>query len=97
MLMAYALKKIIKWTLILGVFVGIIFLVIQYMANNGYITGKILWTKMGNDLFLVGQQIDVNSIHGLLPHIRNSYNLGLRYRASRGVYQSTLGVGAGRK
>jgi len=50
-LMGYALKKIIKWALIiLGVFLGII-LVIQYMTNNGYITGKILWDKMGNDIF----------------------------------------------
>jgi hypothetical protein len=75
--------KIIKWTLIiLGVFLGIIFLVIQYMANNGYITG-IKWDKMGNDMFLVGQQavhqLDVNSIHGLF------HTLGIPVTSGLGI------------
>jgi uncharacterized membrane protein (Fun14 family) len=80
--MGYALKKIIKWALInLGVLLGIVFLAIQYLANNGYITGKILWDKMGNDLFLMGQQavhqLDANSIHGLFHTLAIPVTSGL--------------------
>ena len=45
-IIGFTLKKIIKWLLIgLGVLAGIIFITIQWMANNGYIQG-VKWDKL---------------------------------------------------
>ena len=60
-IIGFALKKIVKWNLIiLGVLAGIIFITIQWMANNGYIEG-INWDKLGNDISSYGQHHFGNS------------------------------------
>ena len=44
----FALKKVVKWLLIgLGILAGLIFLAVQWMANNGYIQG-VRWDKLGS-------------------------------------------------
>jgi uncharacterized membrane protein (Fun14 family) len=34
---------------IVGSFLGVLFLAIQYMSNKGYLGGQIDWTRIGND------------------------------------------------
>jgi uncharacterized membrane protein (Fun14 family) len=68
-IIGFAIKKIIKWLLIgLGVLAGLIFLAVQWMANNGYIQG-VKWDKLGNDISSYGQhlatQIDFNNLSGV--------------------------------
>src|SRR5215467_11885129 len=77
----FALKKIIKWLLIgLGVLAGIIFIVIQWMANNGYIQG-VKWDKLGNDISSYGQhlasQIDFNNLSGVFHYLGVPMTSGL--------------------
>lgn len=55
--MGFALKKLIKYALIiLGVLAGVVFLSIQWLSNNGYI-GKVQWDKLGNDIYTTGQHL----------------------------------------
>jgi uncharacterized membrane protein (Fun14 family) len=80
-IMGFALKKIIKWALIiLGVLAGTIFLVIQWMSTNNYIQG-IKWDKLGNDISQVGQQfatqIDFTNLHGLFHYLGIPVTSGL--------------------
>jgi len=56
-IIGFAFKKILKWLLIgLGVLAGIIFIVIQSMANNDYIH-DVNWEKMGNDISSYAQHL----------------------------------------
>jgi uncharacterized membrane protein (Fun14 family) len=71
-ILGFTLKKIIKWALIgLGVLAGIIFITIQWMANNG-IQG-VKWDKLGNDISSYGQhlptQIHFNNLHGVFHYL----------------------------
>jgi uncharacterized membrane protein (Fun14 family) len=80
-IMGYAVKKIIKWALIiLGVLGGIVFLVIQWMSSNGYIQG-IKWDKLGNDIASYGQQlaaqIDFTNLHGIFHYLGVPVTSGL--------------------
>ena len=48
--MGWALRKILKiLLLVIGSFLGAVFLVIQYMKAHNYIHGEIDWTHIGND------------------------------------------------
>ena len=72
-IIGFALKKIVKWVLIiLGVFAGIIIIVIQWMSQNGYIQ-NVRWDKLGNDLSSYGQhlatQMDFNNLHGVFHYL----------------------------
>ena len=72
-IIGFALKKIIKWLLIgLDVLAGIIFIVIQWMTNNGYIQG-VKWDKLGNDISSYGQhlatQIDFTNLSGVFHYL----------------------------
>jgi len=65
-IIGFAIKKMTKWLLIgLGVLTGLIFLAVQWMANNGYIQG-VKWHKFGNNIAEYGQhlatQIDFNNL-----------------------------------
>ena len=80
-IIGFATKKIIKWLLIgLGVLAGIIFIVIQWMANNGYIQG-VKWDKLGNDISSYGQhlatQIDFNNLSGVFHYLGVPMTSGL--------------------
>jgi uncharacterized membrane protein (Fun14 family) len=83
--MGFALKKIIKWVLIgLGVLAGIIFIIIQWMSQNGYIHGPIAWDKLGNDTSAYIQhtatQLDLNNlgiVHSLGIPVTSGLGIGL--------------------
>lgn len=72
-IMGYAIRKIIKWILIIaGVICGIVFIAIQWLSNNGYIQ-DMKWDKLGNDICQTGQQlatrIDFNNLHGIFHYL----------------------------
>ena len=89
----FALKKIVKWLLIaLGVFTGIIFIVIQWMTNNGYIHG-IKWDKLGNDMSSYGQhliatQIDTTNLHNVFHYLGVLMTSGLTIGALVGFVRT---------
>ena len=48
--MGWALRKILKILIIVvGSFLGAVFLMIQYMKVHNYINGEIDWNHIGND------------------------------------------------
>jgi uncharacterized membrane protein (Fun14 family) len=72
-IIGFALKKIVKWILIiLCVLAGIIFITIRWMANNGYIQG-VKWDRLGNDISSYGQhlatQVDFNNLSGIFHYL----------------------------
>jgi len=80
-IIGFAIKKIIKWLLIgLGVLAGLIFLAVQWMANNGYIQG-VKWYKLGNDIAAYGQhlatQIDFNNLYSVFGTLGIPISSGL--------------------
>jgi uncharacterized membrane protein (Fun14 family) len=84
--------KIIKWLLIgLGVLAGIIFIVIQWMANNGYIQG-VRWDKLGNDISSYGQhmatQIHFNNLSGIFHYLGVPMTSGLAIGAMVGFLRT---------
>ena|SRR5215469_1096128 len=77
----FALKKIVQWILIgLGVLAGLIFLAIQWMANNGYISG-VKFDKLGNDIVSYSQhlvtQIEFNNLHWVFHYLGVPMTSGL--------------------
>jgi len=75
----------------LGVLAGIIFIVIQWMANNGYISG-VKFDKLGNDISSYGQhlatQIDFNNLHGLFHYLGVPTTSGLAIGALAGFLRT---------
>jgi hypothetical protein len=72
----------LKWLIIIvGVIVGIIFLAMQYLQQNGYISGKIDWDKLGNDISNYGShlltQVDPTNLHGLFGNLGIPVGSGL--------------------
>src|SRR5215469_4858223 len=91
-IIGFTLKKIIKWLLIgLGVLAGIIFITIQWMANNGYIQG-VKWDKLGNDISSYGQllatQIDFNNLYGVFHYLGIPMTSGLAIGALAGFLRT---------
>jgi uncharacterized membrane protein (Fun14 family) len=91
-IIGFALKKILKWILIiLGVLAGIIFITIQWMANNGYIQG-VRWDKLGNDISSYGQhlatQIHFNNLHGVFHYLGMPMTSGLAIGAMVGFLRT---------
>jgi len=85
----FALKKVVKWLLIgIGVLAGLIFLAVQWMANNGYIQG-VRWDKLGYDISSYGQhlatQIDFNNLHGVFHYLGIPMTSGLAIGALIGL------------
>jgi uncharacterized membrane protein (Fun14 family) len=88
-IIGFALKKIIKWLLVaLGVLAGIIFMVIQWMSQSGYIQG-VKWDKLGNDISSYGQhlatQIDFNNLSGMFHYLGVPMTSGLTIGALIGL------------
>jgi uncharacterized membrane protein (Fun14 family) len=88
-IIGFALKKIIKWLSIgLGVLAGIIFMVIQWMSQSGYIQG-VKWDKLGNDISSYGQhlatQIDFNNLSGMFHYLGVPMTSGLTIGALIGL------------
>jgi uncharacterized membrane protein (Fun14 family) len=66
--------------IMLGVLAGIIFIIIQWMANSGYIQG-VKWDKLGNDISSYGQhlatRIDFNNLSGIFHYLGVPMTSGL--------------------
>jgi uncharacterized membrane protein (Fun14 family) len=65
----FALKKILKWILIIvGFLAGMFFIGVQLLQKYGYVSG-LNWDKLGNDASTQMQHwaanIDVTNLHGL--------------------------------
>lgn len=69
--MGFALKKVLKWVLIIIGFIAGMFLVgVQPLHKWGYV-GVVNWDKLGNDTsaqiqHFVGNAINITDTHGLL-------------------------------
>jgi uncharacterized membrane protein (Fun14 family) len=67
--MGFALKKILKWMLIIvGFLAGMFFISIQLLQKYGYVS-TVNWDKLGNDTSTQIQHwatnFDVTNVHGL--------------------------------
>jgi uncharacterized membrane protein (Fun14 family) len=67
--MGFALKKILKWMLIIVGFLAGIFLVgIQLLQKYGYVSA-VNWDKLGNDTSAqiqhIAVNVDLSNVHGL--------------------------------
>jgi uncharacterized membrane protein (Fun14 family) len=67
--MGFALKKILKWMLIIiGLSTGMFFAGVQLLQKYGYVS-TVNWDKLGNDTSTQIQHwaanVDVTSVHGL--------------------------------
>ena len=85
--MGFALKKILKWLLIIvGFLAGMFFVVIQLLQKYGYVSA-VNWDKLGNDTSIQTQHwaanIDLANVHSIF-HILGipvSVGLGLGFLA----------------
>jgi uncharacterized membrane protein (Fun14 family) len=71
--MGFALKKILKWMLIIvGFLAGMFFVGIQLLQKCGYV-GTVNWDKLGNDTSTHIQHLatnaDITNLHGLFHMI----------------------------
>jgi uncharacterized membrane protein (Fun14 family) len=85
--MGFALKKILKWMLIIISFLaGMFFVGVQLMQKYGYVS-TVNWDKLGNDtstqLQHLAANVDVTNVHGLfhMIGIPVSGGLGLGFLA----------------
>jgi len=67
--MGFALKKILKWMLIIvGFLAGMFFVGVQLLQKYGYVSA-VNWDKLGNDTSTQIQQwftnVDITNVHGL--------------------------------
>ena len=85
----FALKKVVKWLLIgLGILAGLIFLAVQWMANNGYIQG-VRWDKLGSSYGQhLATQIDFNNLHGVFHYLGIPMTSGLAIGAMVGFLRT---------
>jgi uncharacterized membrane protein (Fun14 family) len=84
---AFALKKILKWILIIvGFLAGVFFVGVQLLQRYGYVS-TVNWDKLGNDtstqLQHLAANVDVTNVHGLFHTlgIPVSSGLGLGFLA----------------
>jgi uncharacterized membrane protein (Fun14 family) len=68
--LGFALKKILKWMLIIvGILAGMFFVGVQLLQKDGYVSA-VNWDKLGNDTSTQVQHwasnVDVTNVHGLL-------------------------------
>ena len=85
--MGFALKKILKWMLIIvGFLAGMFFVGVQLLQRYGYVS-TVNWDKLGNDtstqLQHLAANVDVTNVHGLFHTlgIPVSSGLGLGFLA----------------
>jgi uncharacterized membrane protein (Fun14 family) len=74
--MGFALKKVMKWMLIIvGVLAGMFLVGVQLLQRYGYVSA-VNWDKLGNDTSTQIQHwaanVDVSNVHGLF------HTLGIR-------------------
>jgi uncharacterized membrane protein (Fun14 family) len=90
----FALKKILKWILVvIGFLVGIFFIGVQLLQKYGYVS-TVNWDKLGNDSSIQIQHLadnaDVTNLHGLF------HTLGIPVRntviVARTTYPQVAGV-----
>jgi len=67
--MGFALKKVLKWMLIIvGFIAGIFFVGVQLLQRYGYVS-SVNWDKLGNDTSTqiqhLASNIDVSNVHGI--------------------------------
>jgi uncharacterized membrane protein (Fun14 family) len=67
--MGFALKKVLKWMLIVvGFLAGIFFVGVQLLQKYGYVS-SVNWGKLGNDTTIQIQHlagnVDLTNVHGL--------------------------------
>ena len=74
--MGFALKKVLKWMLIIiGFLAGMFFVGVQLLQRYGYVS-SVNWDKLGNDTSTTRKQqtthiqhwvtsVDVSNVHGL--------------------------------
>jgi uncharacterized membrane protein (Fun14 family) len=80
--MGFALKKILKWMLIiLGFLAGMFFVGVQLLQKYGYVSG-VNWDKLGNDASTQMQHwatsVDVTNVHSLFHTLGIPVSSGLR-------------------
>ena len=85
--MGFALKKILKWMLIiLGFVAGMFFVGVQLLQKYGYVS-MVNWDKLGNDISIqiqhLATNVDITNLHGLFHTlgIPVSGGLGLGFLA----------------
>jgi uncharacterized membrane protein (Fun14 family) len=85
--MGFALKKVLKWTLIIvGFIAGMFFVGVQLLQNYGYVSA-VKWDKLGNDTSMQIQHwasnVDVTNVHSVFNTlgIPVSSGLGLGFLA----------------
>jgi uncharacterized membrane protein (Fun14 family) len=79
--MGFALKKVLKWMLIVvGVLAGMFFVGVQLLQKYGYVT-SINWGKLGNDTSIQIQHwaanADMTNLHGLFHMVGIPVSSGL--------------------
>jgi uncharacterized membrane protein (Fun14 family) len=79
--MGSALKKVLKWMLIIvGCLAGIFFVGVQLLQKYGYV-GTVNWDKLGNDTSTQIQywasNVDVTNLHGLFHTLGIPVSSGL--------------------
>ena len=67
--MGFALKKVLKWMLIIiGFLAGMFFVGVQLLQKYGYVSA-VNWDKLGNDTSTqiqhLASNIDVSNVHGI--------------------------------
>jgi uncharacterized membrane protein (Fun14 family) len=85
--MGFALKKVLKWMLIVvGFLAGMFFVGVQLLQKYGYVS-TVNWDKLGNDASIQMQHwttnLDITNLHGLFHTvgIPVSGGLGLGFLA----------------
>jgi uncharacterized membrane protein (Fun14 family) len=79
----FALKKILKWMLIIaGFFAGMFFLGVQLLQKYGYVS-TVNWDKLGNDTSTQIQHwttnADITNLHGLFHTLGIPVSSGLGF------------------
>jgi uncharacterized membrane protein (Fun14 family) len=79
--MGFALKKVLKWVLIIvGLLAGMFFVGVQLLQKYGYVS-MINWDKLGNDTSTQIQHwasnVDVTNLHGLFHTLGIPVSSGL--------------------
>jgi uncharacterized membrane protein (Fun14 family) len=77
----FALKKILKWRLIIvGFLAGMFFVGVQLLQKYGYVS-TVNWDKLGNDTSAQIQQwatnVDITNLHGLFHTLGIAVSVGL--------------------
>jgi uncharacterized membrane protein (Fun14 family) len=78
--MGFALKKVLKWMLIIvGFLAGMFFVGVQLLQKYGYVS-SVNWDKLGNDTYQHwAANVDITNLHGLF------HTLGIPVTGGLGV------------